>query len=173
MNRNELYHYGVIGMKWGVRRYQNYDGTYTQAGLKKYNGQREKYDAAKANYKAVKTNYKSGTATKQEVSEAKGQMKEETRKLKDSYNHLKLDKLGDEGKKLYAQGERITYNSQVAETVATGAGVAAYLLYSAGNTNAAIGVGAAGAAASVGMTVVNEWKAKRLRAFYGHSGWKG
>lgn len=26
-------HYGVKGMKWGVRRYQNADGSYTQAGL--------------------------------------------------------------------------------------------------------------------------------------------
>lgn len=25
----ELYHYGVKGMKWGVRRYQNKDGSYT------------------------------------------------------------------------------------------------------------------------------------------------
>lgn len=33
---NELYHYGVKGMKWGVRRYQNYDGTRTAAGKKRY-----------------------------------------------------------------------------------------------------------------------------------------
>lgn len=29
---NELYHHGVKGMHWGVRRYQNPDGTYTNAG---------------------------------------------------------------------------------------------------------------------------------------------
>lgn len=33
---DELYHYGIKGMKLGVRRYQNYDGTYTQRGLKRY-----------------------------------------------------------------------------------------------------------------------------------------
>lgn len=42
MMNNELYiaHHGVQGQKWGVRRYQNYDGTLTEEGktrLKKYN----------------------------------------------------------------------------------------------------------------------------------------
>ena len=33
---NELYHHGVKGQKWGVRRYQNPDGTLTPEGKRKY-----------------------------------------------------------------------------------------------------------------------------------------
>lgn len=33
---NELYHHGIKGMKWGVRRFQNADGSYTGAGRSRY-----------------------------------------------------------------------------------------------------------------------------------------
>lgn len=36
MNENELTHHGIKGQKWGVRRYQNSDGSLTPAGKKRY-----------------------------------------------------------------------------------------------------------------------------------------
>ena len=35
MDNNYLQHHGILGMKWGVRRYQNKDGSLTAAGRKR------------------------------------------------------------------------------------------------------------------------------------------
>lgn len=34
--QHELYHYGISGMKWGIRRFQNRDGSLTKAGMRRY-----------------------------------------------------------------------------------------------------------------------------------------
>lgn len=36
MDHMELYHHGVKGQRWGIRRYQNKDGSLTAAGKKRY-----------------------------------------------------------------------------------------------------------------------------------------
>lgn len=62
-----LSHHGILGQKWGVRRYQNKDGSLTSAGKKHYNTDYNKYElkaerrkeksqaAAKAHVKALES----------------------------------------------------------------------------------------------------------------------
>lgn len=38
---SQLYHYGIKGQKWGVRRFQNTDGTLTAKGRERYKDNRE------------------------------------------------------------------------------------------------------------------------------------
>lgn len=47
MNNMELLHTGVKGMKWGVRRYQNKDGSLTPLGKKRYAKELAKLEAEK------------------------------------------------------------------------------------------------------------------------------
>lgn len=111
---DELYHHGILGQKWGVRRYQNYDGSYTRAGMKRYNKAKENYDKSKARYDAAK---KSGDKT--EIVNARMQLKKDKRQLNKDYAHLKQDKMADQGKDLYSRGKTITSNNATTSILRT------------------------------------------------------
>ena len=55
-NDFRLYHHGILGQKWGIRRFQNSDGSLTPAGKKRYsvesirNGARKKANSVKNSY---------------------------------------------------------------------------------------------------------------------------
>ena len=51
-----LAHYGIVGMKWGIRRYQNPDGSYTTAGKARYSSAKEFKKDLKADRRKAEAN---------------------------------------------------------------------------------------------------------------------
>lgn len=89
---DELYHHGIIGQKWGVRRFQNANGSLTAAGKQRYNKsgmtQRETDTFVNESYKIL-------TST-DNVSKSLNKIKKsEAAKKKDKMNHEKYKKVSE------------------------------------------------------------------------------
>ena len=80
-----LEHYGIKGQKWGIRRYQNKDGSLTKAGLKRYSDAASEAASkvgkaiAEGGKKLGEAAGKAAQATKEKIVEKHAQRKEEKR----------------------------------------------------------------------------------------------
>ena len=91
MYDNELSHHGILGMKWGVRRYQNEDGSLTDAGRKRQNA-RDRRAIKKERKEAVKEK-QLRDLTDQDISRGK----KWTNKVMDNVGSQAVQKLLVEG----------------------------------------------------------------------------
>ena len=94
METNELRHYGIPGQKWGVRRFQNSDGTRTEAGKERYRDSADEADPREASSvkKMVKKSEAQKEAERQKKNDVKNRGTLTNAQLKEKIERLKLEK---------------------------------------------------------------------------------
>ena len=128
---DELYHFGVKGMKWGVRRYQNEDGSLTSLGKK-----RDKMlsDRKTAKKHSTTSNMVKAEYSRREFEDAKTRLKLENQKKKSKRQQDLEKKYIDQGF-TKDEAEIKAYNRAKTETILKVAGgialasAAAYVAY--------------------------------------------
>ena len=122
---DELYHHGVKGMKWGIRRYQNEDGSYTKAGRKRYALDLDVNDTSRRNVAKIRTGEakrrldvakanKNKPNNDYRIAELQGRVRSAKR------NERKVASI-DRGAKLAAKGKTITGSKWTALIISMGA----------------------------------------------------
>lgn len=97
-----LAHHGIKNQKWGQRRFQNYDGSLTSEGRKRYGvgesnlSRRERKQAEKAKAKAAKTRAKANSKKKADAQKAAEQKQK------------RMDYLRDHPEKIYKYRKELT-----------------------------------------------------------------
>lgn len=91
-NTNELCHWGIKGMKWGVRRYQNKDGSLTPAGRRKAAKMKQQY-AALTGKKLVRKSSSQNTSSqnKEDIHKRKNVSEMSDAELREKTNRLILE----------------------------------------------------------------------------------
>ena len=94
---NELYHHGILGQKWGVRRYQNADGTLTAEGKLRYKQEVQKMAQKDAQrWSDARVAYGEGAGTRRKLIDKEINQKKKDKTYAKAYEeaqkHVDMDR---------------------------------------------------------------------------------